>query len=121
MDWFNPDEDAAAKQAQALNRALKMGGRVLLRSASIEPWYIKEFEANGFTPRRVGARFPGTCIDRLVLIQSHKLSDANTIYSVNMYASAWVITKTSDVDGNTRTRPELGGRSSSAEMDTLTL
>lgn len=66
MDWFNPEEDAAAKQAQALNRALKMGGRVLLRSASIDPWYIKDFEANGFTPRRVGARFPGTCIDRLV-------------------------------------------------------
>lgn len=66
MDWFNPTEDAAAKQAQALNRALKMGGRVLLRSASIDPWYIKDFQANGFTPRRVGARFPGTCIDRLV-------------------------------------------------------
>lgn len=64
MDWFNPDEDAAAKQAQALNRAMKMGGRILLRSASIEPWYIKDFEANGFTPRRVGARFPGSCIDR---------------------------------------------------------
>lgn len=73
MDWFNPDEDAAAKQAQALNCALKMGGRVLLRSASIDPWYIKDFEANGFTPRRVGARFPGTCIDRLVPICSYKL------------------------------------------------
>ncbi|EED20542.1 conserved hypothetical protein [Talaromyces stipitatus ATCC 10500] len=106
MDWFNPDEDAAAKQAQALNRALKMGGRVLLRSASIEPWYIKDFEANGFTPRRVGARFPGTCIDR-----------------VNMYASAWIITKTSDVDGNNPRRPELSerSRSSSADMETLTL
>jgi betaine lipid synthase len=67
MDWFNPDEDAAAKQAQALNRAMKMGGRILLRSASIEPWYIKDFEANGFSPRRVGARFPGSCIDRYVL------------------------------------------------------
>jgi betaine lipid synthase len=38
-----------------------------------------------------------------------------------MYASAWVITKTSDVDGNTRTRPELGERSSSVDMETLTL
>jgi betaine lipid synthase len=66
MDWFNPEEDAAAKQAQALNRALKMGGRVLLRSASIDPWYIKDFAANGFSPRRVGARFPGSCIDRYV-------------------------------------------------------
>ncbi|KAH8691236.1 hypothetical protein BGW36DRAFT_431791 [Talaromyces proteolyticus] len=84
MDWFNPVEDAAAKQAQALNRALKIGGRVLLRSASIDPWYIKDFADNGFSPRRVGARFPGSCIDR-----------------VNMYASAWVITKTSDIDNQT--------------------
>lgn len=121
MDWFNPEEDAAAKQAQALNRALKMGGRVLLRSASIDPWYIKDFEANGFTPRRVGARFPGTCIDRLVFTYPYLCSHTNLVYSVNMYASAWVITKTSDVDGNTRPRSELGERSSSVEMETLTL
>jgi betaine lipid synthase len=38
-----------------------------------------------------------------------------------MYASAWVITKTSDVDGNNRTRPELRERSSSSEVETLTL
>lgn len=66
MDWFDPKGDEAAAQVQALNHSLKMGGRVLLRSASIEPWYIKHFQENGFKPRRVGSRFPGTCIDRYV-------------------------------------------------------
>ncbi|KAJ5758755.1 hypothetical protein N7520_005911 [Penicillium odoratum] len=80
MDWFDPTEDAAAAQARRLNHALKIGGRILLRSASIDPWYIKHFEKNGFTARRVGARFPGTCIDR-----------------VNMYASTWICTKKEDV------------------------
>ncbi|KAJ5731850.1 hypothetical protein N7493_003331 [Penicillium malachiteum] len=84
MDWFDPTEDAAAAQARRLNHALKKGGRILLRSASIDPWYIKHFEENGFTARRVGARFPGTSIDR-----------------VNMYASTWICTKEKDV-----TRPK---------------
>ncbi|EFW13768.1 hypothetical protein D8B26_003703 [Coccidioides posadasii str. Silveira] len=77
MDWFDPEGTAAASQARAFNQVLKMDGRILLRSASIEPWYIKIFEANGFSARRVGARFPGSCIDR-----------------VNMYASTWIVTKT---------------------------
>ena len=65
MDWFDPVDTEADNQARTLNQALKMGGRILLRSASIEPWYIKHFEQNGFKGRRVGARFPGgTCIDR---------------------------------------------------------
>lgn len=64
MDWFDPEGEEASIQAQKLNHALKMGGRILLRSASIEPWYIQQFEQNGFSARRVGARFPGTCIDR---------------------------------------------------------
>jgi len=64
MDWFDTDGVEASSQAQTLNYALKMGGRILLRSASIEPWYIKQFEDNGFSASRVGARFPGTCIDR---------------------------------------------------------
>ncbi|OQD75452.1 hypothetical protein PENDEC_c007G00651 [Penicillium decumbens] len=80
MDWFDPTGDDASAQARRLNRALKKGGRILLRSASIDPWYIKHFEENGFTARRVGARFPGTCIDR-----------------VNMYASTWICTKQEDV------------------------
>ncbi|BDD56066.1 hypothetical protein MAP00_001546 [Monascus purpureus] len=80
MDWFDPKGDEAAAQVQALNHSLKMGGRVLLRSASIEPWYIKHFQENGFKPRRVGSRFPGTCIDR-----------------VNMYASTWICTKNKEL------------------------
>lgn len=64
MDWFDPAEDSAPAQARTFNKALKNGGRILLRSASINPWYIKHFEENGFSARRVGARFPGTCIDR---------------------------------------------------------
>ncbi|PYH47485.1 class I SAM-dependent methyltransferase [Aspergillus saccharolyticus JOP 1030-1] len=87
MDWFDATSDAASAQAQKLNQALKKGGRILLRSASIEPWYIRHFEANGFTARRVGARYPGTCIDR-----------------VNMYASTWICTKTRDLDRPTPSR-----------------
>lgn len=70
MDWFDPSSSDASTQAQKLNHALKLNGRILLRSASIEPWYIKNFEENGFAARRVGARFPGTCIDRCVYIFS---------------------------------------------------
>ncbi|KKZ63271.1 hypothetical protein EMCG_00254 [[Emmonsia] crescens] len=80
MDWFNPIKEDASKQARALNNSLKMGGRILLRSASIKPWYIKKFEENGFVARRVGARFPGSCIDR-----------------VNMYASTWICKKIKEI------------------------
>lgn len=76
MDWFDPASDAAGKQIGLLNRALKMGGRVLLRSAGLEPWYVDEFERRGFECKRVGAREEGICIDR-----------------VNMYASCWVMEK----------------------------
>lgn len=64
MDWFDPEGADASAQARKFNHALKLEGRILLRSASIEPWYIKNFEENGFTCRRVGARFSGSCIDR---------------------------------------------------------
>ncbi|KAK1139279.1 hypothetical protein N8T08_001125 [Aspergillus melleus] len=91
MDWFDPSGGDASIQAQKLNHALKLNGRILLRSASIEPWYIRNFHENGFTARRVGARFPGTCIDR-----------------VNMYASTWICTKTKELE-----RPSLPDRSMS--------
>ena len=96
MDWFDPAEDAAAEQARKLNHALKMGGRVLLRSASIDPWYIKQFEESGFSPCRVGSRFPGTCIDRSVFVL---MASKNFLMcdSVNMYASTWICTKTSEL------------------------
>ncbi|KAL3488713.1 hypothetical protein BJX62DRAFT_253080 [Aspergillus germanicus] len=93
MDWFDPEGADAAAQARKFNHALKMDGRILLRSASIEPWYIKNFEENGFTARRVGARFPGSCIDR-----------------VNMYASTWICTKTRELE-----RPTQDKRSNSVE------
>ncbi|KAI7644155.1 hypothetical protein KC322_g19744, partial [Hortaea werneckii] len=77
MDWFTPTGPEAAEQCRAVNRALKVGGRVLLRSAGLNPWYIRTFEQNGFSSRRVAARVPaGTCTDR-----------------VNMYASTWICTK----------------------------
>lgn len=80
MDWFDPQSDEALSQIHALNRSLKLGGRVMLRSAGLKPWYIPVFEAYGFTARRVGARLPGTCIDR-----------------VNMYASTWIMTKMAEL------------------------
>ena len=66
MDWFDPLTNAAESQILALHRALKTGGKVLLRSAGLKPWYTSVFERNGFTAKRVGARLPGTCIDRYV-------------------------------------------------------
>jgi betaine lipid synthase len=89
MDWFDPGSDAAARQIAKLNRALKIGGRVLLRSSALTPWYIAEFEAHGFVGKRVGHRVPGDCIDR-----------------VNMYASCWVISKRDNLPPPT---PEFGG------------
>lgn len=64
MDWFDPTATDAIAQVQTLNHALKKGGRILLRSASIEPWYMRHFQENGFEIKRVGARSPGACIDR---------------------------------------------------------
>ncbi len=64
MDWFDPHGDAAAMQVEALNQALKLGGRVLLRSAGLRPWYVSVFEKLGFRAQRAAARLPGTCIDR---------------------------------------------------------
>ena len=66
MDWFDPNGTAAAEQVKALNRAMKMKGRVLLRSAGLTPWYVRVFEEFGFQSKRVAARLPGTCIDRFV-------------------------------------------------------
>ncbi|KAA8575153.1 hypothetical protein EYC84_004358 [Monilinia fructicola] len=56
MDWFEAGGEAAAGQIRRLNRALKVGGRVLLRSAALKPW--------------VGARIAGACIDRVNMYAS---------------------------------------------------
>ncbi|KAK5169493.1 uncharacterized protein LTR77_005469 [Saxophila tyrrhenica] len=83
MDWFLPTGPEADAQVKAVNRSLKLGGRVLLRSAGLDPWYIRAFEENGFAPKRVAARVPiGSCTDR-----------------VNMYASTWICTKVVSVEG----------------------
>jgi betaine lipid synthase len=79
MDWFDPQGSEADKQVKIVNRALKFGGRVLLRSAGLRPWYVDAFEKRGFVAKRVGARVPpGACIDRFVffppdVVESEKL------------------------------------------------
>ncbi|KAL1953190.1 hypothetical protein VTO42DRAFT_3396 [Malbranchea cinnamomea] len=104
MDWFDPKGPEASRQAKAFNQILQKGGRILLRSASIEPWYIKVFEEHGFSARRVAARFPGFCIDR-----------------VNMYASTWICTKTTDLEPTSRSSSFPLDRlaSSSSSVDAL--
>lgn len=75
---------AAASQIEAVHRVLKVGGRVLLRSAARKPWYIGLFarledEATGaklWEIKCMGRREGGACIDR-----------------VNMYASCWLLIK----------------------------
>jgi betaine lipid synthase len=64
MDWFPPEGKQAVKQIRALNRALKVKGRVMLRSAGLKPWYVGVFEECGFGCKRVAVRVPGSCIDR---------------------------------------------------------
>jgi betaine lipid synthase len=82
MDWFTPGGPEAPAQVRAVNRALKIGGRVLLRSAGLVPWYVTVFEAEGFSGKRVASREGGgVCTDR-----------------VNMYASTWILTKVGEVD-----------------------
>ena len=103
MDWFDPQGGEAAVQVRALNRALRIGGRLLLRSAGLKPWYLANFLQNGFEVRTASQRKPGTCIDRYA---ASFLSDifcgimpwqCLTACRVNMYASTWVLVKTIDV------------------------
>ncbi|RAL68133.1 hypothetical protein DID88_008845 [Monilinia fructigena] len=97
MDWFEAGGGAAEVQIRGLNRALRMGGRVLLRSAALRPWYIAIFETLGFAEKRVGARMAGACIDR-----------------VNMYASCYLLTKVEDLEPSTISR-----RQGSIDLETL--
>jgi betaine lipid synthase len=92
MDWFDTGSQAAAAQITKLNRALAMGGRVLLRSSALHPWYVKVFEQHGFTAKRHGARTDGACIDR-----------------VNMYASCWICTKAENLPPPTPEMERHGG------------
>ncbi|QSZ29575.1 hypothetical protein DSL72_004091 [Monilinia vaccinii-corymbosi] len=104
MDWFDPGAEAAELQIRKLNQALKIGGRVLLRSAALTPWYIATFENLGFSAKRVGARIGGACIDR-----------------VNMYASCYLLTKIEDAEPSTpRSSPlSISRRQGSIDLETL--
>ncbi|RFU29874.1 hypothetical protein B7463_g6482, partial [Scytalidium lignicola] len=116
MDWFSPPSvngkgggEEAEKQIRKLNRALKIGGRVLLRSAALQPWYVSLFEELGFSAKRVGARIDGACIDR-----------------VNMYASCYILTKTKDLvpimpTSKAKGSPRRSNSSSAASVDLETL
>lgn len=64
MDWFDPKGGEANEQVVALRRVLKVGGRVLFRTAALRPWYTDVFERNGFASSCVGRRTAGKCIDR---------------------------------------------------------
>ncbi|KAI0509042.1 hypothetical protein F5B22DRAFT_369326 [Xylaria bambusicola] len=101
MDWFDPGSAAAKSQITKLNRALKMGGRVMLRSAGLKPWYLKEFEQLGFTAKCHGSREDGACIDR-----------------VNMYASCWICTKKENLAPPTPPTPNMDSLGS-AEISSL--
>ncbi|KAI1362749.1 hypothetical protein F5Y08DRAFT_262482 [Xylaria arbuscula] len=90
MDWFDPESDAARSQITKLNRALKIGGRVMLRSAGLKPWYLKEFARLGFVTKCMGSREDGACIDR-----------------VNMYASCWICTKRENLAPPTPPTPNI--------------
>lgn len=89
-------EGAAQTQIEAIHRVLKVGGKVLLRSAALKPWYVELFERmeDDETGKKVwsvkcmGRRKDGNCIDR-----------------VNMYASCWLLVKIGEIAPN----PSLGG------------
>jgi betaine lipid synthase len=70
LDWFEhgrrAGREGAASQIRLLHQALVEGGRVLVRSAGVWPWYIATFEVNGFAARRVAVRREGSCLDRCV-------------------------------------------------------
>lgn len=87
MDWFDTDGSEArkvyslypspvrfiassymlisTKQIKSMNAAMRPGGRVLLRSAGLRPWYIEVFKQEGFKAKQVMGRTPGAYIDRL--------------------------------------------------------
>ena len=76
MDWFDMNGSESAQQITALNHVLKNGGRVLLRSAALKPWYTDVFDRLGFSTRRVSVRHAGSCIDRHVKILAKLLFKA---------------------------------------------
>lgn len=110
MDWFDIDGVEARSQIRRLNASMTVGGRVLLRSAGLTPWYAKVFEEEGFSAKRVGTRNPGHCIDRYARFPSTSPSRAGLTvccgggHRVNMYASTWICTKRRDLAAEERAR-----------------
>ncbi|AET41506.1 class I SAM-dependent methyltransferase Ecym_8221 [Eremothecium cymbalariae DBVPG len=76
MDWFDPEGKDIVQEIDALWNVLRENGRILLRSASMRPWYIEKLEQRGFICNAAATRHSGTSIDR-----------------VNMYASTWICSK----------------------------
>ena len=64
MDWFDSGSEDALQQVIALNKVLKLGGRVLFRTAARTPWYVQPFQDKGFEVKCVARRDSGKCIDR---------------------------------------------------------
>ena len=60
MDWFEPEGTQAPEEIRAINKAMKLGGRVLLRSAGLKPWYIAKFSEQGFGQSACLLHFPRT-------------------------------------------------------------
>ncbi|KAJ2765256.1 hypothetical protein IWQ56_004170, partial [Coemansia nantahalensis] len=76
MDWFAPAD--AEAEVKALHHAIRPGGFVLWRSAARIPWYVANFEANGFRVEPLAVRQPNSQI---------------ALDRVNMYASFYRATK----------------------------
>ncbi|KAI3619807.1 betaine lipid [Moniliophthora roreri] len=77
LDWFPPDSQQVEDEVKEFARVVALGGYVLWRSASREPWYNQVFERFDFKLDAVGVRQgPDVALDR-----------------VNMYASFWKAVK----------------------------
>ncbi|ODV85749.1 hypothetical protein CANARDRAFT_175521 [[Candida] arabinofermentans NRRL YB-2248] len=65
MDWFDTNGIDADEEISALTQALAPSGKVLLRSAATHPWYIKNFEKQGYRCKPAAIRTSGDSIDRI--------------------------------------------------------
>ncbi|MCP8719005.1 MAG: class I SAM-dependent methyltransferase [Asgard group archaeon] len=90
MDWFDPHGKDAINEISALKKCLAPNGRVMLRSAAPNPWYMKTFESLGFKVENSVVRKHGESIDR-----------------VNMYASTIVLRYVGSQEDN---EPIIDGR-----------
>jgi betaine lipid synthase len=73
VDWLN--DDLVEELAQSLEKQVVAGGRIIWRSASLNPPYVKVFEKHGFDAH---------CVHRITDEDQNGCIDL-----VNMYASFW--------------------------------